>query len=263
MAGAPRGIAAAATPRRRFRRGSALLLAPLLALLVVAVGQSRAGQTQHAFVILGVMATPVGAVDATPDEEGKKDCEDGSQVCYFRYAAGTRVRLDAREINSIDHPFYGWTAEECPQGVGRRLRNQSDLPLQRGAGDVGQGPLRRGASTTAAAALSTSAAIASAAAEAPGPHREADRLPQGGTLAGHSADRLEQARPRTRSRRTKAANLGQPRGQPPRRHEHADDPAGEARKPGNLLVPAHGESGRRGEDPPAAKSQAWPLGLDP
>ena len=117
--GARRGIAAAATRMRRPHPGWAAFVGASLALLVVAVAQGR--QTQQPAVTLELLATPIGAIDATKDLDDKTVCEDGSQVCQFRYAAGTTVHLTAR-VTDQAHPFYGWSTDEC-------AGTECDVPL--------------------------------------------------------------------------------------------------------------------------------------
>lgn len=118
MAGARRGIAAAATRIRRLSRAIMVVLS--VALLATAVAQGRIDQQTG--VTLHLLVTPQGTIDVTADPGGPATCEDSSQVCKFQYSAGTRVHLVAREFDST-HPFYGWTTDECPAS------NECDLLL--------------------------------------------------------------------------------------------------------------------------------------
>jgi hypothetical protein len=87
------------------------------ALLVVAGAEGRSGQVTQTDVTLQVLASPNGAaVEVTPDLDGNHRCEDGFNVCSFRYSAPTTVTLAAEPSDAVSQ-FYGWTAAECPSGV--------------------------------------------------------------------------------------------------------------------------------------------------
>jgi hypothetical protein len=88
-----------------------------LALLVVTGAEGRSNQLATTEVTLHVLASPNGAaVEVTPDLDGNHTCQDGFNVCDFRYSAPTTVTLTA-DASDADSHFYGWTAAECPGGV--------------------------------------------------------------------------------------------------------------------------------------------------
>lgn len=116
MASSRRRIATAAVGIR-LRRALTSGVVVGVALLLATGAEGRSNRVASTEVTLQVLASPNGAtVEVTPDLDGNHTCQDGFEVCTFRYSAPTTVTLTAEPNDASSH-FYGWTAAECPNGV--------------------------------------------------------------------------------------------------------------------------------------------------